>query len=355
MLDSSVSPSGWLAFLAQHGAHFDSATPGPALLGFGDDSLVPPSDLLAPLTDLGLLAFSGDDAASFLHNQLTNDVEHLGTNEARLAGYCTPKGRLLASFLIWNSAGTIYLQLPRVMLAAIHKRLQMFVMRSKVKIEDVSDSIVALGVSGTRAAQVLQPWFSDLPASPYDKIDSDSGSLIRLADADGVPRYQWIVTQELAMTAWPALTVELAAAGTSAWLLGDIRAGIPRITPATQEQFVPQMINFELIGGVNFKKGCYPGQEIVARSQYLGKLKRRAALATVAAPNVVAGTEIFSSADTDQPCGMVINAALSTADISSCLVEIKLAACDAGTVHLGSATGPVLNFEPLPYALTEPA
>ena len=146
-------------------------------------------------------------------------------------------------------------------------------------------------------------------------------------------------------------------AGEAAWTLGDIQAGVPQITPATQEKFVPQMINFELIGGVNFKKGCYPGQEIVARSQYLGKPKRRMVLATVEGdPSLLqAGLEIFSSDDPEQPCGMIVNAARTADGSVSCLVEIKLAAQDSGAIHAGSANGPLLHFHSLPYSLAEPA
>ncbi|MBC7490424.1 MAG: tRNA-modifying protein YgfZ, partial [Glaciimonas sp.] len=137
------------------------------------------------------------------------------------------------------------------------------------------------------------------------------------------------------------------------WRLGQIAAGIAQITLPTQEQFVPQMINYEVVGGINFKKGCYPGQEIVARSQYLGKLKRRTVLANVAAIDIAAATEVFSSADSLQPCGMIINAERlhQDADTSACLVEIKLAALDNGSVHVGSVDGPRLIFLPLPYMM----
>jgi folate-binding protein YgfZ len=344
----------WLQFLTSQGAHIgDSANPGTLDFGAAGDG-VPATDFVAPLTDLGWISFSGDDAAHFLHTQLTNDVEHLDATHARLAGYCSPKGRLLATLLLWTSADGIMMQLPRAIQPAIQKRLQMFVLRAKVKVADAADR-VALGLAGNAARELLEKRFPSMPEAPYAKADSDAGTLIRMADAHGAPRYQWITGAAQAQEAWPELVRALKPAGARAWRLSEIMAGVPQITQATQEQFVPQMVNFELIGGVNFKKGCYPGQEIVARSQYLGKLKRRMMLATVAAGDIAAGTEVFSIADREQPCGMIVNAEPVSAQESACLVEVKLAAIDAGSVHVGSADGPRLDFRPLPYALVDPS
>jgi folate-binding protein YgfZ len=346
----------WLDFLKQQGAHVtESAVP--EVHHFGDTAVAVAElpDFVAPLTDLGLISATGEDAASFLHNQLTNDVEHLGLGEARLAGYCSPKGRLLASFLAWKSPDAILLQLPRQIQATIQKRLQMFVLRAKARLTDVTDSHVILGLAGLSAGKALQRWFPALPAAPYTKVDSDKGTLIRLADASGKPRYQWITSVEIAKDAWPDLVRELRPVGTAVWRLTDIRAGIPRITQPTQEQFVPQMINFEAIGGVNFKKGCYPGQEIVARSQYLGKIKRRMMPAAVGTSDIQAGMDVFSSTDPEQPCGMVVNAEPTSADRAECLVELKTAAMENGSIHLGSANGPALQFGLLPYPLPDPS
>jgi tRNA-modifying protein YgfZ len=308
---------------------------------------------VAPLPDLGLIAVTGEDAASFLHTQLTNDVQNLTTGQARLAGYCSPKGRLQATFLMWKSGDSIFLQLPRDMQAALQKRLQMFVMRAKAKLADVTDAYVTLGLAGNAVAATLAPWFPTLPDAPYAKIDNQHGSLIRVTDANSAPRYQWITSPAIAIAAWPSLSSSLQAVGAQAWRLSEIQAGIPQITVPTQEQFVPQMINFEVVGGVNFKKGCYPGQEIVARSQYLGKLKRRAVLASVEAIDIAAATEVFSSNDPDQPCGMIVNAEADSAHSSSCLLEIKLAALDSGTIHLGSVNGAQLQVQALPYSIID--
>jgi folate-binding protein YgfZ len=309
------------------------------------------SGVVAPVTDLGLIAVAGEDAATFLHNQLTNDVEHLGTGEARLAGYCTPKGRLQATLLMWRGEQDIYLQLPRAIQAPLQKRLSMFVLRSKAKLRDATDEAptsAVLGLTGARAAEALGRHVGTLPAAPYAKLDGAFGTVIRLADAFGTPRYLWITSAETAIAALPQLRETLELGGNAAWRLAEIHAGVPQVTQPTQEQFVPQMVNFELIGGVNFKKGCYPGQEIVARSQYLGKLKRRMVLATLPNGAARAGDEVYSSDDPDQPSGMIVNAAPNGLGGADALVEIKLAALEQEVRH-GSAGGTPLQFLALPY------
>ena len=309
---------------------------------------------VAPITDLGLIALDGEESASFLHNQLTNDVEHLGQGEVRLAGYCSPKGRLLASFLMWRSATTIFLQLPRDIQAPVQKRLSMFVLRSKTKLSDATDAPtnqLLLGLGGASANAVLGQWFSALPAAPYTRLDAEAGTLIRVADAFGAPRYQWLMSAETAAAVVPVLAGKLTVGAGDAWHLSEIHAGVPQIAKATQEQFVPQMVNYELLGGVNFKKGCYPGQEIVARSQYLGKLKRRTTLVSIPDANAAAGMEVFATADPEQPCGMIVNAAPNGQGGIDALVEMKLAAIEAGSVRLGSADGVALTFLDMPYVL----
>ena len=309
-------------------------------------------DFFALLDHLGHISFSGDDAAHFLHNQLTNDVEHLGPDHVRLAGYCSPKGRLLASLLVWREPENIIMQLPRELQAGIQKRLQMYVLRAKVKLHDATADTVVFGLVGDTAAAVLQRWFTALPMACFDKIDNAFGNLMRLRDAEGKMRWQWRMSAVIAAEVAPTLCAQMSHADASRWRLTDIHAAMPMITAATQEKFVPQMINFEAIGGVDFKKGCYPGQEIVARSQYLGKLKRRMLPASIDAEVAEAGMEVFSNTDAQQPCGMIVNAERGGDQRTYCLVELKLAALEADSIHLGVA-GPALKFAALPYGLPD--
>src|SRR5471032_1166117 len=345
----------WNQLLLSQGARGADAAPT-QVLDFG--RTLAATDLavgfVAPVSDLGLIALNGEESASFLHNQLTNDVEHLGADEARLAGYCSPKGRLMASFLMWRNAETIFLQLPRAIQAPLQKRLQMFVLRAKTKLTDATEleaNQIVLGLGGGLAQALLAQWFDALPAAPFGKLDHAMGTLIRVADAFGAPRYQWLMSEATALAVWPVLAERLTVGGNDAWHLSEIHAGVPQITAATQEQFVPQMVNFELLGGVNFKKGCYPGQEIVARSQYLGKLKRRTTLVSIADAGAQAGNELFAVSDPEQPCGMIVNAAPNGSGGVDALVEMKLAAIEAASVRLGSATGVALQFLAMPYLL----
>ncbi|HEY5799668.1 MAG TPA: folate-binding protein, partial [Burkholderiaceae bacterium] len=187
----------------------------------GQSVLALAGGFVAPLADLAILAARGEDAATFLHNQLTNDVEHLaGSGSVRLAGYCTPKGRLLATMLLWQSEDAIWLQTAADLAPALQKRLQMFVLRSKVKL--AAGERFALGLGGAQAAAALAPWFPTLPAQPYALLSNDHGTVLRVADAFGAPRFQWIAPELALLAAWPQLTATLHAAGPEAWRLSEI-------------------------------------------------------------------------------------------------------------------------------------
>ncbi|ENH6337549.1 folate-binding protein YgfZ [Burkholderia vietnamiensis] len=304
-----------------------------------------------PLAQFGVIDVAGDDAATFLHGQLTNDIEHLDAASARVAGYCSPKGRLLASFLAWREGHGVRLLVSKDVQAAVQKRLSMFVLRAKAKLSDASDAVAVVGFSGD-VRDALSGVFDALPDGVHVKVDGPAGVLIRVPDAAGRKRYLWIGPRAEVDARIAALAGTLPVVSPVVWDWLDVRAGEPRITQPVVEQFVPQMVNFDVIGAVNFRKGCYPGQEVVARSQYRGTIKRRTALAHVAGEtdSVHAGVELFHSDDPGQPCGMIVNAAAAPAGGVDALVEIKLAALDSGSVHVGAADGPALAFDTLPYA-----
>ena len=292
--------------------------------------------LAVPLTHWGVIRAHGADAAKFLHGQLTQDVLQLGRSQARIAGYCSAKGRLLASFVLWKTSDDeVLLACHASVLAATLKRLSMFVMRAQCKLTDATDEISLQGLTGDRAAGGTE----GLPA--WGKRDDAQGAWIRLPDVDGLAR-AWRVTS--AASALAADPVAL-----RAWQQLEIDSGIVTIEAATVDQFVPQMLNFELIGAVNFQKGCYPGQEVVARSQYRGTAKRRTFLFSCDEP-IAAGQEVFHSADPEQPAGMVAGAVQSVdARSYRALVEVKLAALACGSLHLGAVDGALLTPRPLPY------
>ena len=200
----------------------------------------------ARLSRYGVLSVTGEDARDFLHAQLTNDIQGLAPDRAALAGWCSAQGRLLATFLVVPAPQGFLLQLARDLAPAVAKRLGMFVLRSKVKVADESDAWVQDGL-----------WEVDLQQP--DVVWKDGIATVRV----GERRYLQIGSKEQ-----PNATED-------DWILHEIRAGRPFISSATQDKFVPQMVNLEKLGGVDFQKGCYPGQEIVARAQYRGQVKRR--------------------------------------------------------------------------------
>lgn len=307
--------------------------------------------LAAQVTELshfGLIRFAGEDAKPFLQGQLSCDVAALQPGQAQYGSYSTPKGRMLASFLLWRDGSDYFMQLPRSLREPIQKRLAMYILRSKVKATDVSDEYVLLGLAGVNAEAELKPWFQNVPSTPLTLTTAQEMSLLRLA-AD---RYEIIVSANRAPEIKDALVKSATPVGQAVWDSFDIRAGIPYITPATQDQFVPQMANLDLIGGVSFSKGCYPGQEIVARMHYLGRLKQRMYLANIAADEApLPGDKLFSADFGGQACGMIMNAAPSPGGGYDVLAVIQIESIGRGAVHWHKPDGAPLRFLELPYKL----
>lgn len=339
--------SNWQNFLATRGARFEAGQ----VLDFGDAkselAAAESGTVLAPLTQFGLIRATGEDAATFLHNLLSNDIQHLGRNHAERCGFCSPKGRLLADFLIWRENNDYLLQLSADIQPAILKKLGMYVLRSKVKLSDAGTDTVLFGIAGDGAEAALKVSGLEIPAAPFDMAHFADGSAIRL-DAH---RFQLALRPDAAARMWDQLATLAKPAGATIWRWLEVAAGIPHITSFTQEEFVPQMANLELIGGVSFTKGCYPGQEVVARTKYLGKVKRRAYRAHVLGDCPQPGTDLFSPDLPDQSCGKVIEAAPSPAGGCEMLASMLMSSAETGDVRLGSADGPRLEFRSLPYAL----
>jgi folate-binding protein YgfZ len=294
------------------------------------------------LRHLGVIRARGAEAASFLQSQLTNDVLMLGPEGARLAGFCSAKGRLQASFwVVRPTPDELLLICAADLLAPTLKRLSMFVLRAKCKLDDASAELPLLGLVGAGL----------VPAggAPWQVQDAALGKTIRLPDAAGQPRCLVIGASAAALPSLHALPLD-------AWRWLELQAGVPMIQAATVDQFVPQMLNYEIVGGVDFKKGCYPGQEVVARSQYRGTIKRRMFLFDTGG-DAAPGAELFDARDPAQPAGMVVNAAPNREGGFSLLAEVKLAALADGVsrLHLGSAAGPALALRELPYLVPREA
>ena len=298
---------------------------------------------LAVLPNWGVIRVLGNDAVAFLQGQLTQDVALLGMNEARLAAFCNAKGRMQASFIVFKrSEQEILLVCSRDILPATLKRLSMFVLRAKARLSDASDEFSLAGLVGVAIKNIA---FDARPI--WSKDDFGSSSLVYLPAAANQPRALWCAPAGTTLPDLPALPPGL-------WDWLEVQSGIAMITQPVFEAFVPQMLNYESVGGVNFKKGCYPGQEIVARSQFRGTIKRRAYLAhTLGTP--VLGQDVFSANDATQPCGLVAATAASPAGGFDAIVSMQTSAAaeGAGALTLGNANGPALHLQPLPYPLLE--
>ena len=287
----------------------------------------------APLAELGVIAASGDDAARFLHGQLTNDVEHLAADRLALAGYCTAKGRLLSTFRLWRDERGVCLLLPRELLPGVLKRLSMFVLRAKAKLVDDSAA-----------------WHVSVPAAPGDCVRDGATRIARLPGSPRVPERFLVLAPAAQAGQVASRLAELHTVGSGAFWWSEIDAGVPTVFAATQEKFVPQMINFEVIGGVSFSKGCYPGQEVVARSQYRGKLRRRMQLAHCAAA-APAGADVFAEGDAEA-AGTVVMAAAAPGGGFDLLFECPQEKAEA-PLRLSAANGPALELRPMPYELVD--
>jgi len=315
-----------------------SGDPRAELLAARDGTIV------ADLSHNALLAITGDDATAFLQGQLTNDVEALAEGAAQWNGWCTAKGRLLATFLLLRRPHEYLLMLPAEIAAGVAKRLGMFVLRSKVKIADASSRLVRMGLAGSQAPHLVREAFGDTPHAMHS-IEHDGATCVRLDER----RFVIFADRAVAAELEARLAREATPVRAEAWEWTGLHAGIPTIVAATQEAFVPQMANFELVGGVSFRKGCYPGQEIVARTQYRGALKRRMALAHVeAASPPRPGDALYSGAFGDQAAGTVVQATLAPEGGYDLLVVAQIESLQARDLRLGSRDGAPLEVRDTP-------
>jgi folate-binding protein YgfZ len=297
---------------------------------------------IAALPHLGVIQAQGEDAAHFLHNQLSNDVLLLPVGQSRLAAFCSAKGRMQASFVVIKTApDTVLLVMSLDLLAQTLKRLSMFVLRAKVKMSDATGQWQLRGLLGDSARAVLAE------ASAWQTVSADGAHAVALYPAvlgdTQVPRALWLGAPSQALPAGADLSSEV-------WAWAEVMSGVTLVTQPVFEVFVPQMLNYESVGGVNFKKGCYPGQEVVARSQFRGTLKRRTAL--VHSPvALVAGQDVFTPTDPEQPCAtVVLSAARPDGQGFDALVSGTLESQQTGW-RVGNSEGAALDILALPYAL----
>ncbi len=341
----------WKAFLTNKGAEFSDD----ASISFGntvrETRIVYTGNVIADLSHYALLSVHGEDAVNLLQGQLTNNVAELAENHSQLNSLCTQKGRVLSTLRLFKRNDAIYIQLPAGMAEETLKILRMYVLRSKVNLENASDNFVSIGLSGPTADKELEVVSLPAPKNVDDVVQSDDYTIIRIHGIH--PRFIIFSDLESIKKLWTELDVHSAPVGTGPWQLLDILAGIPIVTINTSQSFVPQMINLQLLNGISFKKGCYTGQEIVARMQYLGKLKKRMFLASIKSDvKPVPGDKLFAKEFSEtQNCGSVINSE-EGADGSYdtlCVADIKTQ--ENSPIHYKTSDGPQLNFRELPYPL----
>ena len=296
---------------------------------------------VATLNHLGVIRISGEDAAKFIHGQLTQDFSLLGQDAARLSAFCSAKGRMQASFIGFKRPnGDILLVGSADLVPASAKRLSMFVMRAKAKVTDATAEFTVWGLAGC-ATKII----AGAAYSAWAKADFDDATVVNLYPALGVNRQLWVAPMGSLAPAGDTLEQAL-------WAWGEVRSGVATLSAPLVEAFVPQMLNYESIGGVNFKKGCYPGQEVVARSQFRGTLKRRAYLVH-AISAMEPGQSLFVPDDAEQPVATVVQAASAPGGGFDAIISGQTSAIDAGVLHLGDSNGPQLAVLPLPYALLD--
>jgi len=305
--------------------------------------------VVCDLAPQSVLAIAGADAAAFLQGQVSCDVKDITPDACRFGSFNSPKGRVLANFVLWRDAsvdGTFFMLLPGDIADSVAKRLRMYVLRSKVTVIDVSAATTRIGVGGPAAATAMRAAIGAVPG-PFEVRQAESATVLGLPG----PRYALLAPAPEAESMRARLEAHATPASFDVWRWLTVRAGVPVITAATQDAFVAQGVNLDILGGVDFQKGCYTGQEIIARTQYLGRLKERTLAFHAATPEAAPGDRIYSSAFEGQACGTVVNAAPSPGGGCDLLAVVQIAAAERGDARLRASDGPLLVALPLPYAI----
>jgi folate-binding protein YgfZ len=336
--------SRWKAFLESRSARIDEG----GNVHFEDASAHAECALM-DLSQLGLIAVSGPQAVDFLQGQLTSDVRELPAGRTQLSSHCSPKGRMLASFRLFKLDETVYLQLPRTKVESTLQRLRMYLLRTKAAMEDAGDRLAAIGIAGQCAPSLLASVAVEVPERDNGLVKN--GDLIAIGVPGSVPRFEILGPPPALEPLWDELASKASIADADLWALLDIRAGIPSIYPETSDAFVPQMANMQLLDAVSFKKGCYTGQEVVARMQYLGKLKRRMYRANVRSERPPEpGDELYCAASSSgQATGRIVDARANSTGGYELLAVVEIESAEKENVRLGGPEGPLLSFSDPPY------
>ena len=296
------------------------------------------ADPLTPLSHLGLIHVSGRDAEAFLQGQLTCDMKKLTEKLSSPAAYCSPKGRAIGSFqVIKRKSNDFFLTLSIELVEKVAKRLKMFVMRSDVSIDNVTATYSILGLTIQNKENIKLPRNLSVPREEENSSSNDSSITVRVSENPT----RFMIIYEDHKEEQNGLAYD-----SNSWILQDIKSGLPLITQATSEEYIPQMFNLDLLGGISFKKGCYSGQEIIARMHYLGKLKQRTFLVTTQSKELPEpNTAIFNG---EKKVGSVLLSARDKDNSVKMLIVMQISH-EKTALNIENNMGSAIIFRDLPY------
>ncbi len=344
----------WKNYLLSKGAEHTEVT----AFRFNDDAVdnqkADSTDIICDLSQYSTLVVAGDDAVDFMQGQFTNDVKNVDEQNSQLNAFCNNKGRMSANFRLFKYQQNYFFSVRNNLVERSIEHLQNYILRAQVVIQDVSEQLIHLGVSGDNAEKLLAP-FVEISNREIDAVSfNDNYIAIRVAGAQAEknPRYEIFCSPEHAKTLWEAISTQAEVVNSSSWDYLNIQAGLPFIDSHSSEEFVPQMVNMDLINGVSFTKGCYTGQEIVARMHYLGKLKKRCYKVFIDSQDKpAAGDKLFAeNARAGQNTGMIIQAEKNPQAGYDALAVIQIADTES-KLFLNDADGPAVTVKELPYNL----
>jgi len=344
----------WKDNLLDSGAEFDNI----GCISFAHaEPNVHTDNILCDLSHRGLIRVQGEDATAFLQNQLTNDINQVSATRGQLSAWCTPKGRALATFVIHQHDDVYYLALSADKVEVTLKRLRMYVMMSKVVLEDVQQQSVHFALAGKGVPKHLNDYGIDqLPEADYEMIQHNNVRIMRLpSETPHFELYADVADIAAAKDLWNALrkNVDVTPVSDNVWRYLNIVSGLPRVNAASSEAWIPQMLNLQVIDGVSFTKGCFPGQEIVARLKYLGKNKRRLYRLLLDTEQLPDTGTLIAAENEPTEAGKVLNAALNPEGQVEVLAVLKIAMAENKMLYLAEQGGATVTVLELPYAIDD--
>jgi folate-binding protein YgfZ len=348
----------WKNYLLSKGARFTEDGGFQFNLESADNRKADDTDIICDVSQFSTLVIAGGDAKEFMQGQFTNDTDRVDEDNSQLSAFCNNKGRMAANFRLFENQQNYFFSVKNSLVDHSIQHLQNYILRAQVAIQDVSEQLIHLGISGSNAEKLLSP-FIEISNRDVDGVSSNENYIIiRAADhhKNTKPRYEVFCSFEHAKKLWEAVSTQAETVNSSSWDYLNIQAGLPFIDDKTSEEFVPQMVNMDLINGVSFTKGCFTGQEIIARMHYLGKLKKRCFKVHIASEDrPAAGNKLFAeNARAGQNTGMIIQAEKNPESGYDALAVIQIADTESN-LFLGDADGPVVTVKELPYAFESSA